>query len=529
MKFFTNSPCRVLALFNNAPVAIREGSLEGSSFFNAAPALSPLDLLIFIPILAAVAMAFGAPARNTALVAALANAVLTLWLILGFRTGDTFAASRILLDSPELKFAVGLDGISLVLVILTVLVTLCAVWIKAPERVNERLYYSSSLLISAGALGAFVSTDLFFLYAFHELALVPTFLMIGLYGYGGREKRIDAAWKITLYLGFGSLVLLVGLAWLVLKGSPASGLTFDLAKLRESAPLMDAWHQEHIFLILLLGFGILISLFPFHSWAAPAYAAAPTPVAMLHAGVLKKFGLYGLLRVALPLLPAGAHAQWLQHLLLWLLLGNILIIGLVTIAQKELDLVLGNSSVMHMGYIFLGLACGNALGYNGALLLMFAHGISIALLFALANALRERTGTLELSQLGGLGKPLPFLGLAFGFATMASIGLPGFANFAAEFQVFFGAFSNTGGKLGPLQWTTILALWGVVISAVYMLRAYRAVFKGESNNRLTLSGGDLTLEQRLPMLVLLAALLVVGFFPNSLLHLAQKAIAAIAH
>src|SRR6202040_2187217 len=181
--------------------------------------------------------------------------------------------------------------------------------------------------------------------------------------------------------------------------------------------------KRHIYLLLLLGFGILISLFPFHSWAPEAYASAAAPAAMLHAGVLKKFGLYGLLRLAIPMLPDGAH-YWM-YLLVILLLGNIIYIGLVTIAQKRLDWMLGYSSVMHMGYIFLGIASGTLLGTNGAALLIFAHGISIALLFGLAGEIRQRTGTLLLSDLGGLGKIMPRAGLAFGLAAFASIGLPG--------------------------------------------------------------------------------------------------------
>lgn len=476
-------------------------------------------------------MAFGTPPRATAILAAAGNFALTIYLLLGFDRANTapqFAVSRTVLDSPHIALAFGLDGMSLVLVILTTLVTLAAVWIKAPEGVSEKLFYGSSLLIAAGALGAFVATDLFFLYAFHELALIPTFLMIGLYGNGGRENRIHAAWKITIYLGVGSLILLAGIAWLVLKGSPATGLTFDLATLAQTTKLIDPATQEHIFLVLFIGFGILISLFPFHSWAAPAYAAAPTPVAMLHAGVLKKFGLYGLLRVAMPLLPAGAAAPWIQNLMLWLLLGNIIFIGLVTIAQKSLDQVLGHSSVMHMGYVFLGIASANAIGYNGALLLMFAHGVSIALLFALAGKIRQICGTLEMSRLGGLAKRAGFLGLAFGMATMASIGLPGFANFAAEVMVFFGGFKDFNGHIGPVQLTTIFALWGVVISAVYMLRAYRNVFKGPAGELPESDPAPLTVSEKFPIILLLAALLVVGFYPDILLNLARPVLNLLA-
>jgi NADH-quinone oxidoreductase subunit M len=486
--------------------------------------LSPLDFLILIPILAAVAVAFGAPARTTALGAGLINLGIILSLLLRFQYGTAemqFTASRIVLETPRIAYAVGIDGMSLILLILTGLVTISALWIKAPENVSQKIWYSSSLLIAAGALGAFVATDLFFLYAFHELALIPTFLMIGLYGHGGRENRIHAAWKITIYLGLGSLILLAGIAWLVLKGSPATGLTFDLKTLAASAPQLDATTQSGIFLTLFIGFGVLISLFPFHSWAAPAYAAAPTPTAMLHAGVLKKFGLYGLLRVAVPMLPLGAAAPAIQQLMLWLLLGNIIIIGLVTIAQKHLDQVLGHSSVMHMGYVFLGIAAGNATGYGGAVLLMFAHGISIALLFALAGNIRNSTGSLEMSRLGGLAKRAPFLGIVFGMAAMASLGLPGFANFAAEVMVFLGGFTDSNGHVGPLQIATIVALWGVVISAVYMLRAYRNVFMGPAGELPTQDPAPLTLGEKVPLLLLLVTLLVVGFVPNLLLNLVQ--------
>jgi len=234
--------------------------------------------------------------------------------------------------------------------------------------------------------------------------------------------------------------------------------------------------------------------------------------------VLKKFGLYGLLRVAVPLLPEGAH-HW-QTLLIILLLGNIIYVGLVTIAQERLDWMLGYSSVMHMGYIFLGIISLNPLGLNGAAVLMFAHGISIALLFALAGEIRRRTGTLVFDDLGGLGKLMPFAGLAFGIAAFAAIGLPGFANFAAEVLVFFGAYAVgvSWDGLHLFQVATILALWGVVISTVYMLRAYGAIFMGPPNERFKVCG-DLARNLRLPVILLITATLVVGFFPNTVLRL----------
>ncbi len=269
-----------------------------------------------------------------------------------------------------------------------------------------------------------------------------------------------------------------------------------------------------LYLLLLIGFGILISLFPFHTWAPEAYASAPAPAAMLHAGVLKKFGLYGLLRIAVPMLPEGArHWAWL---LIILLLGNIIYVGLVTIAQKRLDWMLGYSSVMHMGYIFLGIASGNVLGINGAAILIFAHGLSIALLFAIAGEVRDRTGSLLLEDLGGLGKVMPLAGLAFGLGAFASIGLPGFANFSAEAMVFFGAFRSGFDINGfhIFQVATVLALWGVVISAVYMLRAYRAAFMGTTPERWA-GLPDIGNKLRVPIVLLVAALLWIGFFPQT--------------
>lgn len=478
-----------------------------------------LNLLIAIPIVAAIAVLLGLCAKKTALLSGTLNLILTLFILARYDQaagGYQFTSSVPLVPEWHMAFFLGVDGLSLLMLLLTSIVALAAVWI-APQpgklERSPRLYYACLLFIVAGATGAFASLDLFFFYAFHELALIPTFLLIGIWGTG---DRVGAAWKITIYLALGSFILLVGLIALYLS-IPADVRTFsipDLQHLGTGIIPQTPW----IYLCLLLGFGILISLFPFHNWAPQAYASAPPPAAMLHAGVLKKFGLYGLLRVALPLLPQAAwHWTWL---LLILLAGNILYIGLVTIAQKRLDTMLGYSSVMHMGYIFLGIASMNILGLSGAALLMFAHGLSIAALFAIAGQVRQQTGTLEFSQLGGLAKPLPFLGFTFGLAAFASIGLPGFGNFASELLVFFGMFSHAGHGVHftKFQIVTVVALWGVVISAVYMLRAYRATFLGETNKRWS-SLTDLCGCLRPPIVLLLAVLLLAGFRPQLFLNL----------
>ena len=475
--------------------------------------------VLFCPIVAAILIMVGAPARKTALAASVLAFAAALFLFASFSYGQSdFQRVTSFSISPEwrLSFTTGIDGLSLIMVLLATIVTLAAVWFAGPINKYENAFYACLLFISGGAIGAFASIDLFFFYAFHELALIPTFLLIGIWGSG---NRVAAAWKITIYLAIGSFVLLLGLI-LLYQSVPAPLRSFDIRALTVAASLgqISADAQHPIYLLLLIGFGILVSLFPFHTWAPEAYASAPAPAAMLHAGVLKKFGLYGLLRLAIPLLPEGAR-HW-ATLLLVLLIGNVIYIGLVTIAQKRLDWMLGYSSVMHMGYIFLGIASAGILGVTGAAILMFAHGVSIALLFAVAGELRQRTGTLVFNDLGGLAKVMPFAGLAFGLGAFAAIGLPGFVNFAGEILIFFGAFKQgwTMDSFHIFQTTTVLALWGVVISTVYMLRAYRKTFMGPISDQWK-QLVDLRLTLRVPVILLVAALLCYGFFPQAFVRI----------
>jgi NADH-quinone oxidoreductase subunit M len=419
-------------------------------------------------------------------------------LFLGFDSmarGFQFVFTIPISTELRLNFALGVDGLSLLMILLGAIVLLAAVWFTGEIERHENAFYACLLLIAGAAIGAFASLNLFFFYAFHELALIPTFLLIGIWGTGNRRA---AAWKVTIY-----------------RAVPSSARSLDLrllqaaASARQIAPAM----QSSIYLVLLLGFGILISLVPFHTWAPEAYASAPAPAAMLHAGVLKKFGLYGLLRLAVPLLPDGAR-HW-SGLLLVLLLANIIYIGLVTIAQRRLDWMLGYSSVMHMGYIFLGIASANILGTTGAAILMFAHGLSIALLFALTGEIRKRVPSLDFDAMGGLAKQMPLAAFAFGLGAFAAIGLPGFANFAAEIMVVFGAFRNGFDyqHFHIFQWATLLALWGVVMSAVYMLRAYRRTFFGSSPEP-EMAISDIRFGFRFPIALLVAVSILFGFFPQ---------------
>src|SRR6266567_3861818 len=488
----------------------------------------PLMVLfvIFCPIVAAILIMIGAPARKMAVAASVLTLGATLLLLASFspEQHDFQEVTSFPISSEwHLSFTTGIDGLSLALVLLAAIVTVAAVWFAGKIDKYQNAFYACLLFISGGAIGAFASLDLFFFYAFHELALIPTFLLIGIWGGG---NRVAAAWKITIYLAIGSFILLLGLI-LLYQSVPTASRSFDIRALKAAASLgqISGDAQRHIYLLLLIGFGILTSLFPFHTWAPEAYAAAPAPAAMLHAGILKKFGLYGLLRLAIPLLPEGAR-QW-TDLLVVLLLGNIIYVGLVTITQKRLDWMLGYSSVMHMGYIFLGIASASILGVTGAVVLMFAHGLSIALLFAIAGELRKRADTLTFDELGGLGKVMPFAGLAFGLGAFAAIGLPGFANFAGEIMIFFGAFRNGWDmeRFHIFQVATVLGLWGVVISTVYMLRAYRKTFMGTLGERLRgrKELADLRPALRVPVTLLVGALLYYGFFPQSFVRMVAPA------
>jgi len=302
------------------------------------------------------------------------------------------------------------------------------------------------------------------------------------------------------------LLALVGLIALYLQ---AGINTFDIPLLIEHAKTnpLAVNAQEFIFPLLLFGFGILVSLWPFHSWAPLGYGAAPAPTAMIHAGILKKFGLYGLIRIALPLMPQAAQ-HWMQ-ILAWLCLGNILYVGWVTMRQRDLNLLIGNSSVAHMGFIFLGIASLNLIGITGAVFVMVAHGFLAALTFALSGYIYQKTGTLEMKELGGLCRKLRFIGTALLMAAMAGCGLPGFANFVGEVSVFFASWT-------AFPFITVLAVWGaLVIGGIYMTRAVRTVLHGPLPEKFV-NLPDAGLWRKLPYALLLAALFVFGCFPRLL-------------
>jgi len=466
-----------------------------------------LPALLVIPLIGVLLIALGARPKATALWTSILN------FVPGMLASGLVLRSGELIFGPEpipakevfpAKFILGMDGLSLSMVWLTLVVTLAAIGSGREGIKREKEYYICLLLVGLGALGAFLSVDLFYFFSFHEVALIPTFLLLGMWGHGDRS---GAAWRMTVYLMLGSMVLLVGLLGLYL-ALPETARSLDwrvLAETLRATPLAPAT-QSLLAVLLLVGFGTLVSLVPFHSWAPGGYASAPAPAAMLHAGVLKKFGLYGLMRVALPMTPDGwREISWMVGLLL---AGNILYLGLAALQQRDFRWLLGFSSAMHMGTIFLGLISGTVLGLAGALTLMVGHGLSAALGFAVAGEMSRRTGTSWMRDLGGLARRTPQLWFYLMIAAMASIGLPGLANFAGEIMIFFGAWSAHPVLVG-------VAAWGVVLSAVAMLRAVRAVAFGPMSSAVQAEGvTDLRgFRETWPFAVLTLALLGVGLIP----------------
>ena len=491
---------------------------------------NPLLASVAAPLLVALAIALGLPKRWSVRLAYVGfgfPVLCALWVAAHFGhvwkpAGYAYyAAYDTGLSGLGIGLKFGVNGIGMPLYVMAAVVGFAA-GLYAIQSQAERLkvYLMLLLVMQAGLLGIFASVDVFFLYFFHELALIPTFIMVGVWG--GRD-RTYAAMTLTIYLTLGAMLSLIGLIALYVKSGAHS---FDLIALHSvlAAQPLPLLLQKHLFGLLLFGLGILVSLAPFHSWAPLGYGAAPSSAAMLHSGVLKKFGLYALIQVALPLLPEGL-GFWAHPLAILAGVGNVLIIGLITVAQRDLKQMIGYSSVMHMGYAFLGLACGSALGVGGMVLLMVGHGLSVALLFLLATSVHHRTQTFAMDEMGGLAKQAPVLAALFAAATFASIGLPGFANFWGELTIFIALWAYSPAF-------TAVAVAGIILSAVYGLRAAARTFYGPQSEALGRVSAqhpltDLKWSERLPALILLAALLFIGFYPNSIARPIHSALAAI--
>ncbi len=442
--------------------------------------------------------------RWTATISSFISLVLGLLLYMAYDpNGLTFQFVEQLKWVPEAgtSYFVGADGINLPMIVLNgfVIFTGCLVSWNIEERVKE--YFVLLLLLVVGVYGVFISLDGLLLFVFYELAVLPMYLLIGVWGSTRKEY---GAMKLTLYLMAGSVFIIIGLLAVFFAG----GRTFNLIDIARNVQFSTGF-QFAFFMPMFVGFAILAGMFPFHTWSPTGHVAAPTAVSMLHAGVLMKLGSYGALRVAMWLMPEGAQ-MW-APVIIALTLVNVVYGATIAMAQRDFKFVIGYSSVSHMGLVVMALATLNQIGLNGAVLQMFAHGVMTALFFAVVGRmLYERTHTRQLPELGGFAQIFPFAALVFVIGGFSSMGMPGTAGFFAEFNIFVGVWQRY-----PI--VAILAGISIPITAAYILRVTRQVFFGEVSDPHFFHLPRLTWQEYTAGAILATLILAVGIFPD-LMH-----------
>jgi NADH-quinone oxidoreductase subunit M len=407
-------------------------------------------------------------------------------------------------DSLGIQYLVGVDGISAAMVILTSIVIFTGVLASWYVEVRVKEFFTLLLVLVTGVFGVFLSFDLFLFFMFYELAVLPMYLLIGVWGTGPKEY---AAMKLTLMLLVGSAFVLVGFLALY----HMSGLhTFDLTQLAHVK--FSSVFQRWVFPMIFVGFGVIGALYPLHTWSPDGHSSAPTAVSMLHAGVLMKLGGYGALRVAVYLMPEGAQMWGLLFMALTTI--NILYGAFGACMQKDLKYFTAYSSVSHCGFVLFGVAALNMMALKGAVIQMFSHGIMTGLFFGLIGMVYGRTHTRMIPEMGGLAKVMPWLATVFYIAGLASLGLPGLSGFIAESHVFLGGyFGNPWANSLATKVLTIIATMSIVVTAVYVLRGLAKVFQGPITDRHFEHLTDATLPEKISTGLLAATLLFVGLAP----------------
>lgn len=415
-------------------------------------------------------------------------------------------------QSLGIQYFLGVDGISMLMVILTSVIIFTGVLASWNVENRAREFFALLLILVTGVFGVFLSFDLFLFFMFYEVAVLPMYLLIGVWGTGPKEY---SAMKLTLMLMVGSALLLVGFLALY----HTSGLnTFDFTQIAkvQFPHAMQVW----VFPTIFIGFGILGALYPFHTWSPDGHASAPTAVSMLHAGVLMKMGGYGALRVAVYLLPEGAKEWGLVFMGLTTI--NILYGAFGAIRQKDLKFFTAYSSVSHCGMVLFGVASLNMLGFKGAVYQMFSHGIMTGLFFSLIGMVYGRTHTRIISEMGGLAKVMPWLATCFYIGGFASLGLPGLAGFVAESHIFLGGFfGNSWADIGTMRILTLLASMSIVVTAVYVLRGLGSVFLGPITDHHFDHLTDAHFTEKLCTGILIATLIFAGICPTLLSQLVE--------
>ena len=474
-----------------------------------------LSLFVLIPVLMTCAMFLLKDIRRIRAVMVtgasllLVLAVTLTVMFLGQRSAGNdaemlFTADVLWFAPLNIHYSVGVDGISVAMLLLSSIIVFTGVFASWKMSPLPREFFAWYSLLSIGVFGFFISTDLFTMFLFYEVALIPMYLLIGVWGTGRKEY---SAMKLTLMLMGGSALLLVGILGIYFHSAPEGGqLSMNILEISKNTIPMSAQHL--FFPLTFVGFGVLGAMFPFHTWSPDGHASAPTAVSMLHAGGLMKLGGYGCFRVAIYLMPEAANElAWI-----FLILTGISVVygAFSAIKQTDLKYINAYSSVSHCGLVLFAILMLNQTAMTGAVLQMLSHGLMTALFFALIGMIYGRTHTRDIREMGGLMKIMPFLSVCFVIAGLASLGLPGLSGFVAEMTVFVGSFEHTDTFHRVF---TIVACSSIVITAVYILRMVGKVFYGTVQNKAHLALTDAVWFERLSVIVLIVAIAGLGMAP----------------
>ncbi len=491
-----------------------------------------LTLLLVIPLLTVIAIVLSRNSNQVRISAAIGTGVQfiqTINLIFAYiserNTGNidemVFTKSMLWFKTFNIYYSVGVDGISVALIALTGIVTFAGVLASWKVLNLQKEFFISLIVLSTGVFGFFISLDLFTMFMFFELAVIPMYLLIGIWGSGPKEY---AAMKLTLMLMGASALLLVGILGLYTNSASAAGglLTFNLIEIAKLNLPMDV--QRTFFPMVFIGFGVLGALFPFHTWSPDGHSSAPTAVSMLHAGVLMKMGGYGCLRVAMYLMPDAANEMgWI-----FIILTSISIVygAFGAIVQKDLKYINAYSSVSHCGLVLFAILMVNKTAINGSVIQMISHGLMTALFFALIGMIYERTHTRDIRFMGGLMKVMPFLAVCYMIAGFASLGLPGLSGFIAEMTIFVGAFMHTDMFHRAV---TVVACASIVITAVYILRVVGTILLGPLTDDKFNSITDAEWHEKAVTIMLIVAIVGIGMAPFWLSDLIVQSLGSIIH
>ncbi len=482
-----------------------------------------LSLVTFLPTIGALILLFVQPKQESLLKgAAIFISLLTFAVSLPLFFGGTGAAFSFVeryvwIGEWGINYHIGVDGISMLLVMLTTFLTpivFLGAWNSIEHRVKE--FVIVTLLLETAMIGALVSLNLFLFYVFWEAMLVPMYLMIGIWG---GERRLYATMKFFIYTMVGSLLMLVAILYMVSQHAAQFGFyTFEYADLFRVAFTFQ--EQMLLFVAFALAFAIKVPLFPFHTWLPDAHVEAPTPGSVILAGVLLKMGTYGFIRFAMPYFPLATQAA--APVMMVLAVIGIIYGALVAMVQPDMKKLIAYSSVSHLGFVMLGLFALNEQAVSGAVLQMVNHGISTGALFLAVGVIYERRHTRLISEFGGLASRLPIFATVFLIITMSSIGLPGTNGFVGEFMILLGTFRRSAGLFQATQeWThfiiPVLATTGVIFAAVYMLWMYQRVMFGKMSNPKNKGLKDMSLREIVVMLPLLVGIFWIGVAPNGLM------------